>query len=100
MPDGQREVAGRGSQIAGETALWLAGVVLCVAAAAEAVHFDTPIDRALPLVVLVIFALSWCVRRTRWWAAVQTSIPIVIALELLPLPESARLAGIGLCVGA
>jgi len=73
--------------------------LVCVATSTRAVRFNTPIDRALPLVVLIIFALSWCVRRTRWVAAVQVSIPIAIAFELLPLSETARLLGIGACVG-
>jgi hypothetical protein len=97
---GGSEVAGRTSQVAGErfseAVLWLAGTALAVYAAARAVRFDTPIDRALPFVVVIMAAWAWCVRRTRWWPAVQLAIPIAIAFELMPLSEAARFAGISL----
>lgn len=101
---GGSEVAGRTSPVAGErfseAVLWLAATALAVYAAARAVRFDTPIDRALPFVVVIIAAWAWCVRRTRWWPAVQLAILIAIAFEMMPLSEAARFAGISLSVAA
>ena len=63
-------------------------------------RFDTPVDRWMPVVVLMIVAWSWCVKETRWWPAVQIAIPIVIATALLPLDERMRLAAMALATGA
>jgi len=88
-------VAGAGSQVA-DRIVWLIGAVIAATAAQTAVRFETPIDRAIPLVTLFIFAWAWCVRTTRWWPAVQLAIPVIIAAELVPLEETLRLAVIGL----
>jgi len=93
------EVARGTSQVA-DRFVWLTGAVIAATAAQMAVRFDTPIDRAIPLVVLFILAWSWCVRTTRWWAAVQLAIPAIIAAALLPLDEPLRLAVIGMATGA
>ena len=78
---------------------WFIGALLSVGSAVAAMKFDTPVDRALPLVVFAIFVWSWSVRKTVWWPLVQLAIPLAVAFELLPVDEHARLSAIGLATG-
>ena len=91
-------IAGVRSRVA-EEVVWFIGAALSVSAAIGAMRFETPVDRALPVVVLFILGWSWCVRETGWMAAVQLAIPVVIACALLPLDTRIRLAAIGLATG-
>jgi hypothetical protein len=92
VTDPRAQSAERGAQRLG----WFLASAVVLAASVAGVRFRTPIDQAVPIIVLFIFAWSWCVRTTRWCAAVQLAIPVLIVAEMLPVDEALRLAVIGI----
>jgi len=63
----------------------------------------TPIDVHLPLVVAIILVCAWILRRSRWAAAVQCAVPILVAIAMTIAHEQTRLLAYGvvgaLCLG-
>lgn len=60
----------------------------------------TPIDAALPLVIAVVLVCAWVARGTRWAAAVQCAVPLLIAIMLTIADERTRLLAYGVVVTA
>ncbi|HYM60911.1 MAG TPA: hypothetical protein VEZ11_08460 [Thermoanaerobaculia bacterium] len=80
---------------------WVAGAaaagIACRLAADHGLG-ATPIDRALPLIGVVIVLLAWLVRETRASAGIQLAVPLLVAIEATIGDERLRLLSIGLVV--
>jgi len=73
---------------------------IAAVAAAYACHFaayhDTPIDRALPLIGVVIVFVAWAFADV----AVLVAVPALMVVEIAVADEGARLVGLGVVVAA
>ena len=60
----------------------------------------TPIDSHLPLVIALVLVCAWVVRGTRWVAAVQCAVPLLIVAMMTITDERTRLLAYGVLVAA
>jgi hypothetical protein len=60
----------------------------------------TPIDAHLPLVIALVLVCAWVARGTRWCAAVQCAVPLLIAAMMTIADERTRLMAYGVIVAA
>ena len=60
----------------------------------------TPIDAHLPLVMALVLACAWVARGTRWCAAVQCAVPLLIVAMMTIADERPRLFAYGVIVAA
>jgi hypothetical protein len=60
----------------------------------------TPIDADLPLVIALVLVCAWVARGTRWSAAVQCAVPLLIVVMMTLTNERTRLFGYGVVVAA
>ena len=60
----------------------------------------TPIDAHLPLVIALVLVCAWVARGTRWCAAVQCAVPLLIAAMMTIADERTRLLAYGVIVAA
>ncbi|MEA2343502.1 MAG: hypothetical protein QOF63_1671 [Thermoanaerobaculia bacterium] len=60
----------------------------------------TPIDAHLPLVIALVLACAWAARGTRWAAAIQCAVPLLIAAMMTIADERTRLMAYGIIVAA
>ena len=60
----------------------------------------TPIDAHLPLVIALVLGCAWVVRGTRWVAAVQCAVPLLIVVMMTITDERTRLLAYGVVVAA
>jgi hypothetical protein len=60
----------------------------------------TPIDAHLPLVIALVLACAWAARGTRWPAAIQCAVPLLIAAMMTIADERTRLMAFGIIVAA
>ncbi len=58
----------------------------------------TPIDVHLPLVIALVLICAWTVRGTRWAAAVQCAVPLLIVAMMTLADERGRLLAYGVIV--
>jgi MFS family permease len=59
----------------------------------------TPIDRDLPLIALLVVALVWVARESRFAAAVECALPAMLLASLFLPDDRTRLMAIGIVVG-
>jgi len=62
--------------------------------------FDTPIDAALPLVVVLIALWAWLIRESRWMHAVLAAAPLLVTVEMAVEDERLRLLLLGIVTAA
>jgi hypothetical protein len=60
----------------------------------------TPIDAHLPFVMALVLVCAWVVRGTRWSAAVQCAVPLLIVAMMTISDERTRLLAYGVIVAA
>jgi hypothetical protein len=60
----------------------------------------TPIDAYLPLVIALLVVCAWLSRGTRWSAAVQCAVPLLIVVMMTIPHERTRLLAYGVVVAA
>ena len=70
---------------------WLAAAAISAYACYLAVHHDTPIDRALPLIAVLVTVVAWAS-----YPAVMLAIPLLIAAEIAIPDDTVRLLAFGL----
>nr|MDP9362405.1 hypothetical protein [Acidobacteriota bacterium] len=58
----------------------------------------TPIDADLPLVIALVLVCAWVAHGTRWAAAVQCAVPLLIVVMMTLTDERTRLFGYGVVV--
>lgn len=58
----------------------------------------TPIDVHLPLVIALVLVCAWVARGTRWTAAVQCAVPLLIVVMMTLTDERTRLLAYGVIV--
>ena len=58
----------------------------------------TPIDAHLPLVIALVLVCAWVARGTRWTAAVQCAVPLLIVAMMTLTDERTRLLAYGVIV--
>ena len=58
----------------------------------------TPIDAHLPLVIALVLVCAWVVRGSRWVAAVQCAVPLLIVAMMTITDERTRLLAYGVVV--
>ncbi|MEA2570885.1 MAG: hypothetical protein QOI24_2886 [Acidobacteriota bacterium] len=80
----------------GMTVAWLVAAVASAYACALAVPAATPIDRALPLVAVIVTLLAWSAES----AALQVAVPLLIVAGIAIPDERLRLLTYGVIVAA
>ena len=58
----------------------------------------TPIDSSLPIVIALVLVCAWVARGTRWCAAVQCAVPLLIVAAMTIADERTRLLAYGVIV--
>ena len=74
---------------------WLAAAAISAYACSLAVHHATPIDRALPLIAVLVTVVAWLS-----YPAVMLAVPLLIAAEIAIPDESTRLLAFGVILSA
>ncbi|MEP6745869.1 MAG: DUF202 domain-containing protein [Gemmatimonadota bacterium] len=78
-----------------ENLRWIAAAALSALACHVAVNHATPIDRALPLLAVVVTFLAW-----RSYSALMLAVPLLILTQILFPGEPVRLLALGVVVAA